>query len=207
MSKSVGARKKPSTPTRTFSFPSSQYRFREWAQEALGWHELHKLHESDAAVHANQKETYYYFVRQLESAFSGIETSYIEFIQGPVSLSIGGHRAYQRQPTFRVHLHGMSSISAFHKDRDYGLCPGAINIWIPLVDVSGNNSLWIESMEDAGDFAPLDLQYGQFAVFDAANLCHGSKMNDSGISRISFDVRLLPDTPDAPLHLSQNLGC
>lgn len=194
-------------PTKTFSFKTTDYRFREWAQDAFGWSDLHSLHQSAQAAHLDAKEAYYHFVGRLESAFHKIQRTYAEFVEGPVSLSIGGCRAYQQQPTFRVHLDGMPSISAFHKDRDYGLCPGTLNIWIPLANVSGNNTLWIESSEDRGDYLPLELKYGEFAVFDAANLCHGSKTNDSGMSRISFDLRLIPDVPDAPLHLSKALGC
>jgi len=57
--------------------------------------------------------------------------------------------------------------------------------------VSGSNSLFIESRPGAGDFKPVELEYGQVLRF-YGNLCqHYSVPNTSPTSRVSCDVRVL----------------
>ena len=67
-----------------------------------------------------------------------------------------------------------------------------MNIWVPLTKVWGDNSLWVESEIGAKDFTPITMRPGQALIFDGVNLGHGSKINTTISSRISFDFRVAP---------------
>jgi len=93
-------------------------------------------------------------------------------------------------PCFRVHPPGWDSISPFHKDSEYGLSPEAINVWIPMTPVWDTNSLWIGTYGGGrNDLRPVCLRYGEALLFDAVNLLHGSKENQTDSTRVSFDFR------------------
>ena len=77
----------------------------------------------------------------------------------------------------------------FHRDRDFGVNQGKVNVWIPLTEVYGTNSLWLESRDGSGECHAVSLNYGQALIFDGVNMMHGSKINSTSSSRISFDFR------------------
>lgn len=91
---------------------------------------------------------------------------------------------FQRVPTFRVHLRGSMAVASWHRDRDFGHHPAELNYWLPLTEAYGTNTMWLEG-------EPVELDYGQIAVFDGANLLHGNKVNDTPHSRVSLDFRAI----------------
>jgi ectoine hydroxylase-related dioxygenase (phytanoyl-CoA dioxygenase family) len=99
--------------------------------------------------------------------------------------------SYQVPPSFRFHFSRKGS-SSFHRDRDYGVDPAHLNVWIPFTRVWGSNSIWIESEEGKGDYSPVSLEYGQALIFDGPNLCHGSVWNNTTSTRVSMDFRFSP---------------
>ena len=80
----------------------------------------------------------------------------------------------------------------FHRDKDFGVEDGRLNVWVPLTNVWGENSLWIESEIGAKDYKPITLKAGQALIFDGVNLGHGSKIHTTNSTRVSFDFRYLP---------------
>ena len=67
-----------------------------------------------------------------------------------------------------------------------------INFWLPITRACGNNSLFVESSPGAGDFRPLDLEYGECFRFDGENCAHYTVANDTGQARVSLDFRVIP---------------
>ncbi|GAA1289379.1 hypothetical protein GCM10009609_65860 [Pseudonocardia aurantiaca] len=56
----------------------------------------------------------------------------------------------------------------------------------------GNNTVWIEKQN-------VDAEYGEVVVvFDGANLLHGNVINDTPISRLSMDFRIIPRSEYRP---------
>ena len=53
------------------------------------------------------------------------------------------------------------------------------------------NNIWIESKFDKNDYKPMNLDYGQFLIFDSG-LKHGNRINKENKTRISFDFRVIP---------------
>lgn len=96
---------------------------------------------------------------------------------------------YQAVPTFRVHLPGSLAVGEFHKDSEYAHSREEINFWLPVTEAFGTNSIWVESREDAGDYRPTWVKKGEVFRFPGGILRHGNKLNDTGVSRVSFDFR------------------
>eukprot|EP00933_Yihiella_yeosuensis_P004630 TRINITY_DN109004_c0_g1_i1.p1 TRINITY_DN109004_c0_g1~~TRINITY_DN109004_c0_g1_i1.p1 ORF type:complete len:338 (-),score=73.68 TRINITY_DN109004_c0_g1_i1:32-1045(-) len=109
----------------------------------------------------------------------------------------GDAAAYvQRPPTIRVFLAGQAQAKGkigMHKDGDYpNHFEAEVNFWVPLTPVGGNNSLFVESMEGQGDFKPLEMQYGELFRFHGYSCRHHTNANDTGKTRVSFDLRAVP---------------
>ena len=101
---------------------------------------------------------------------------------------------YQTKPTFRVHAPNNIAVAQWHKDKAYNHSHEEINIYLPLTDAFDSNTIWSESVEDLGDYAPMNAKLGEYYVWNGANLLHGNKKNETGVSRVSIDFRLINET-------------
>jgi hypothetical protein len=99
---------------------------------------------------------------------------------------------YQETPTHRIHFRNDVGEVYYHKDTDYGHHPVEINFSVPQTRAFDTNTIWIESAPDEGDYAPIEMDVGEFAQFDGASLRHGTKNNSTGQTRVSFDFRVIP---------------
>lgn len=99
---------------------------------------------------------------------------------------------YQTRPTFRVQAPNNLAVAKWHKDKAYNHSFNEINIFLPLTDAFDTNTIWAESEEDKGDFAPMNTKLGEFVIWNGANLNHGNKKNETGVSRVSVDFRVIP---------------
>ena len=63
---------------------------------------------------------------------------------------------------------------------------------MPLTHVWGNNTLHAESEPGKGDYRPFECVPGQFVRFDGAACRHFAPANDTGATRVSFDLRAVP---------------
>jgi len=112
---------------------------------------------------------------------------FVEFLQGP----IGEELIFQKKPTFRIHLPGNLSVGNYHRDRDYGHPPEEINIWLPVTQTKNTATIWLESEYGQSDFHPVEMDNGEFLIFDSA-LKHGNEINKEGYTRVSMDFRVIP---------------
>ena len=107
----------------------------------------------------------------------------------------------------------------FHTDIMLGHPPAEVNVWVPFTKCFGTNSMMIASLDDSMniiseldyDFEklallsqtdeifsarvknimkPVDLDFGQFIVFDPRCL-HATQFNETDSTRISMDVRYI----------------
>ena len=178
---------------RVIEYDTSKYNFREWASSILGIPVLEKIHERpDIQSYTDIQEQIKVCRSKLEDRFETCQPIYFKFIHQIIAPLYNGIISYQIPPTFRFHYSGKGTTS-FHRDRDYGVERTRINGWLPLTRVWGTNSIWIESEEGKDDFAPVELDYGQVLLFDGANLSHGSKVNRTDSTRVSFDFRFAPN--------------
>jgi hypothetical protein len=112
---------------------------------------------------------------------------FLRFLQQP----IGEELIFQKKPTFRIHLPSNLSVGDYHRDRDYGHPIEEINVWVPLTEAKKTATIWLESEYEKNDFHPMELNYGEFLIFDSA-LKHGNEINAEGYTRVSFDFRVIP---------------
>eukprot|EP00929_Paragymnodinium_shiwhaense_P111923 TRINITY_DN80198_c0_g1_i1.p1 TRINITY_DN80198_c0_g1~~TRINITY_DN80198_c0_g1_i1.p1 ORF type:complete len:378 (-),score=27.28 TRINITY_DN80198_c0_g1_i1:57-1190(-) len=139
-------------------------------------------------------------------AFKNFLDAYDKFCSCVVVPLVGDTAAYvQRPPSLRVHLAGQAQASGkigMHRDSDYaGHVEAEVNFWLPITDVSGTNSLYVESRADAGDFIPLDMTYGEVYRFHGYSCRHHTAANDSGVTRVSLDLRAVPVSCCSPAAL------
>ena len=164
-----------------------RYQFREWARAGLGKARLDEALHSSAIRKMNRSPT----CNQLTQSFKEIEQLYAAFVSDVLREVVGEIAAYQSPPSFRFHYCGLGS-SVFHRDKDFGVEDGRVNVWVPLTEVWGDNSLWIENAVGTKNYRPVQMSPGQALIFDGVNLSHGSKINTTHSTRISFDFRVLP---------------
>jgi hypothetical protein len=175
-----------------FEYDTNRWRLRQLVEDVLGERMLDRLHElprpdpaMDLAEHGRVLTRR---IRQglPDEALATFAAFVYEVLPPVIGAPVLRH---QVQPVIRVHMHGGHSISALHRDRDWGQRSNVWNLWLPLTDVWGANSIWIESDEDANDERPVELCLGQALVFRGADLRHGSIRNDTGSTRVSCDIR------------------
>ena len=164
-------------PVEILDYDETAFPFRELVREHLNVYDLSRLHE---LVHADGV-----FQRENDQSTWAHRRFY----------EIGEPVVFQRIPTFRVHLPGNVAVGEFHRDTEYHHLPAAVNFWLPLTPTSGNNSVWIEQ---DGDMAAPSLGPGQVLAFDGVGLYHGNKLNDTSHTRVSFDVRIVPESKFVP---------
>lgn len=99
---------------------------------------------------------------------------------------------YQKIPTFRIQVPNNISVAEFHKDKTYSHSPYEINVFLPITSAKDTYTIWAESVEDLGDFSPMEAEYGEYYIWDGANLNHGNKTNTYDTTRFSVDFRILP---------------
>ena len=98
---------------------------------------------------------------------------------------------YQTKPTFRVQAPNNIAVAQWHKDKAYNHSCKEVNIFLPLTNAYDTNTIWAESEEDKGDYAPMEAKIGEYYIWNGANLLHGNKENITGVSRVSVDFRLI----------------
>ena len=79
-----------------------------------------------------------------------------------------------------------------HVDTMYLHPHGSLNAWLPLTTTRGANTLHVESTPGREDFAPVELSYGELAIFDGARCSHFTVANTSDRTRVSLDFRVVP---------------
>jgi len=122
--------------------------------------------------------------------FDRVEPLYRRFVADVVRAVVPERFCFQRVPTLRVHLPGNVAVGEFHRDSQYSHPDGEVNFWLPLTPAWGSNSVWLEAPGEPA--RPVALRPGQVLVFDAVNTRHGNVVNETGVTRVSFDFRVLP---------------
>lgn len=110
--------------------------------------------------------------------------------------------ALQVDPSFRIHLPNNTALGkrdddtgeviGMHCDADYNHQPGEINFILPLTPMFDTNSVYVESEPGKGDFHPAKVEVGELFCFYGNKCRHYNRRNDTGVSRLSLDFRIIP---------------
>jgi hypothetical protein len=161
--------------------------------------ELHKIlpteHEYDIVNVGNDNETWFHkiFYDRLNNGWQQFIELYQRFVNVEV-VRIMGHKdfLFQKKPTFRVQIPNNKSVGEFHRDYDYNHQLGEINFVIPFTEMKDGSSIWTESVPGLGDYHPIEAGRGDIIIFNGNTCTHGNKINNTGITRVSMDFRILP---------------
>ena len=195
---------------RKFSYDFSQYKFAELMAEAfkVDLDDLQNLHHLRPDLFANDPaltmqwpyneadtlfhKEFYGFLNSDKGC--SLYEEFDRFIKLEISNLFTESFVYQRFPSFRKCLPMSKAVTKWHcdSDNDHGHPEGEINFQIAITDIYGNNATWIESVPGFKDFQPIELKQGEFAVFNGNKCIHGNKTNDTGVTRLSFDFRVIP---------------
>ena len=119
---------------------------------------------------------------------------YNNFIKEAIAPLFPDDFLYQKFPSFRVHLPNDQAVHKWHYDSDADHChpDWEINFQIALTKMFDSNAMWLESVPNLGDFHPIEMDVGEFCIFYGNKCKHGNKRNDTGLTRVSMDFRILP---------------
>lgn len=174
-----------------------QFPFAEKLQHLFGVNDLSTLND-EVEVFSREKDQstkwhklYYEWARTDEFI-----QLYDKFILEVVKPLYNEQIVYQAIPTFRVAYPNNIAVGEFHKDKFYRDITWAEevdedNFYLPFTNAFNTNTVWVESEEDKGDFAPMNCNYGELIQWDGSNLMHGNKINETGKARVSVDFRVM----------------
>jgi len=123
----------------------------------------------------------------------------------------------QKEPSFRIHLPNNSALGfrpsmndpedkiGIHCDNDYGHPDPEINFMLTFGNQSGNNSCYVETGPTSDIFHPIEMKYGEFVSFYGNKCRHFNRKNDTGISRVSIDFRIMPASKYNPDYDKESL--
>ena len=181
------------------SYDTQKYPFREivsqmleiWEGNTIPLEDLHLLEKYDTFIKGTEQSTKWHkmYYDKFAKEFYPL---YFELIKELKEKFEYDEIIYQKIPTFRIQFaEGNLGVFEWHKDRSYNHGTSEVNFWMPFVNTNKQNTIWMESKEDKGDYKPYEVKYGEILVFSGANLIHGNKKNDSGQTRVSVDFRLV----------------
>lgn len=185
-----------------FNYDILEYQFQEIVSDWLETDDLSKLHEfKKYKLFKRQNDQssmwhkMFYNQIRIDNRFDDIYKLFLKEYIKP--LHDNEEIAYQKIPTFRVHLPGNISVGEFHKDKNYRNKDWAnkvqeINYFLPFTEAYGTNTVWAETEEDLGDYTEIRAHYGECVEWSATNLTHGNKVNRTTKTRVSIDFRVIP---------------
>tara|TARA_B100001559_G_scaffold56761_1_gene45391 strand:- start:2234 stop:2890 length:657 start_codon:yes stop_codon:yes gene_type:complete len=180
-----------------FSFDKEKYKFRNEIEKIFQNNNLEYIHEwedcnfgkltfsTDQSTKIHKK----YYEQVKETNFLNI---YNKFVKEIIFPHFKKDILYQRFPTFRVQVPNNISVAEFHKDKTYSHSPHEVNIFLPITEAKDTSTIWVESVENKGDYKPMNADYGEYYVWNGSNLTHGNKINITSMTRFSVDFRILP---------------
>jgi hypothetical protein len=175
-------------------FDHDEHPFADVVADLFGEVELERLGAALVAADHRHRQTDQTSAwhRQFYDSFDVVADIYRDLIEHEVREYMAEPFYFQALPTLRVHLPGELGGSEFHTDRQFGHPLGELNFWLPLTRAWGTNSVWIE--RDVGDdvFVAAEAVPGEIVVFNAVELRHGSTVNETRRTRVSFDFRCIP---------------
>ena len=123
----------------------------------------------------------------------------------------------QKTPTARIQPpHFMTT--SFHSDAWYGHSKSTNSFWVPITDVTANNTLNMAASRELSEITMNKLVKGSYSLKEINDICldctepsivkkgqiltfapdmiHGAKMNTSNFTRVSFDFRIVNSDND-----------
>ena len=135
------------------------------------------------------------FYQKIDEGWEEFSHAYDNFVQKIILPYLGLEEALvQKFPSFRVQLPNNVAVVVDHYDSDENHHHpfGEINFIYALTDMFDTNTVYVEKMPRSKNYLPILLKRGECISFNG-NLCsHHNKINKTGVTRMSFDFRIMP---------------
>ena len=109
----------------------------------------------------------------------------------------------QKTPNIRISFPNVSALGkdpndpenmiGLHKDSDFGHSTYEMNYIIPITKMFSTNSIYYENKSKT-KFENLYLETNEFCEIYLNQINHCNKKNETGKTRISFDIRIMPES-------------
>jgi len=181
----------------------NNYGFAEMVRSLFDVDNLESLHELDLSLtnailldQASEAETFFHqkFYERLNQDWTEIKRAFESFVKNEVSPLFNQDFLFQKFPSFRVQVPNQTAVSKWHydSDLDHGHPDWEINFQIALTEMKETSATWVETVPGLNDFNPMNLNVGEFAIFNGNKCRHGNKPNRTEQTRVSLDFRVLP---------------
>lgn len=191
-----------------------QYRPLDWESpdEADSLEYLHESHawlgqmgvavDDPTIVHTRETDQTARYYRDLYMLLThhsrpAFKFAYWDFLEDEIQPQFDEPIVYQTMPTLRAHMPGNVAVGEYHVDSKYGHPKEAVNFWVPFTNAHDTNTLHVQTSEDT-EPQPIDVAYGEYVAFDGVNLPHGNELNTTGRTRVSMDLRVIPESKFIP---------
>lgn len=188
-----------------YTYDTTKFDFRKLLLEHFECDDLQKLHDrhsdwlpKEELSFSEESSTKFHksFYEKLREPWSEFVKLYRSFIAEQISSHVCGDCdfIFQKLPSFRVHLPDEKAIHKVHydSDEDHRHPLGELNVFLPMTKCLPNNTLWAESEPGKGDFSPMLLSYGEYAIWNGNECAHYNESNTEEKTRVSLDFRLMP---------------
>ena len=112
----------------------------------------------------------------------------------------------QKTPNLRISFQNFTAIGSsnndpegiigLHKDSDFGHNNEEINFVIPITNMYDTNSIYYEPFNDScipyEKYNSININQNEFIMIKFNNLNHYNKINNTGVTRLSLDFRVIP---------------
>ena len=181
-----------------------KYNFKSGLEKLLHVDALENINEALSVFkRENDQNTDYHVSFYKWARTDEFVATYEAFIKDEVQPLYNCEIVYQAIPTFRICLPNNVAVGEYHKDKKYRdeEWAGKVkehNFFLPFTDAFDTNTIWVESEEDKGDYAPMNCNYGECIQWDGSNLTHGNELNITGKTRVSIDFRVMKESNYIP---------
>ena len=198
-----------------YHYDKKKYKFVNFFQSLFDCEDLSKIHEKSEEYSffespGNDSDTNLHkiFYDHMRNTPDEMLEMYKMFIKNEVASKIQakGKIIYQKWPTFRVHLPNNVAVGGWHTDGDYNHPKGEVNFIVAMTDMFESNSTIVESIPGKKDFRQLELSPGMYVRFNGNECTHGNLPNRTGVSRVSFDFRVMRFEDYNPDHKLMSLS-
>ena len=198
-----------------YKYDKDKFNFEDLFKELFSIENLQNLHLDSKEDYeffsepGKDSDTKYHkiFYDKMRSGWPEFLNLYKRFIKEVVLKNLDGDDfIYQTWPSFRVHLPNNVAVGGWHKDSDYNHPKGEINFIVAITPMFESNSTISESIPGKMDFRQFTLSPGEYVKFNGNQCIHGNLPNKTGVTRISFDFRLLKKSDYNDKHSLKSLS-
>ena len=184
-----------------FTYDLDSYGFVGMFRDVLSCEDLTMLHKKSSKNYGlfsdplkdSETEFHKAVYDKLRAGWPEFLDAYRLFIKNEVAPNVQTSEGliYQKWPTFRFNLPDNVAVGGWHTDSEYNHPPNEINFIVPMTPMFESNATIAESEPGKRDFHQIECVPGEYVRFNGNECMHGNIPNRTGVTRVSFDFRIM----------------